>query len=516
MQTKIKTAIIDIGSNTVRLVIYDYDAREGLHELGNMKVVARLRTHILPSGEMAEEGIVLLENTLRDFVEMLEDFSVTDVRVAATAAVRQATNREAIIARMSESLGLTIDLLSEEQEAYYGFVGVAYSLATPSAVTIDIGGGSTEITLFRDKELIYSKSFPFGTVSLKQMFVKGEVLSNNEQKQLQAYVLEQLSQIDWITNCELPVIGIGGSARNIAQIHQQRQNYGLTGVHGYEMTAQDLRKLNDFLGSMTYDELKQLDGLSSDRADIIVPALCVFRILLGIVGTTRFQLTKKGLREGLVMERILQADPEAFDKYHVFDTHAKQLAAEYRRSDIEVDNLVQLAEKMYDECCRLNFFTYQADDKELIRKAAKVFAIGEYIELSSSSQHTFYLIANQAIDGLNHVERIKVALLASYKNKDYFTHFVEPFESWLEEDELHKLRDFGAMLKFAYAFTISKRGVIKDLTMAHEGDHVCLTAHMQKNAAAEKYQAERHKKHLERVIKEDIIVHFNEEGLNNE
>ncbi|HEY9570270.1 MAG TPA: Ppx/GppA family phosphatase [Metalysinibacillus sp.] len=514
MPTKMKTAIIDIGSNTVRLVIYDYDAREGLHELGNMKVVARLRTHILPTGEMTEEGITLLEHILHDFIEMIEDFGVTDVRAAATAAIRQATNRNEIIKRMSKKLGLKIDLLSEEQEAYYGFAGVAYSLATPSAVTIDIGGGSTEITLFKDKELMHSYSFPFGTVSLKQMFVKGEVLSTNEQQQLNDYVREQFAQIAWIKDCNLPVIGIGGSARNIAQVHQQRQNYGLTGVHGYEMTAQDLRKLNDYLGNMTYDELKQLDGLSSDRADIIVPALSVFRILLNIVGTTRFQLTKKGLREGLVMERILEKDPTAFDKYHVFDTHAKQLAAEYRRSELEVDNLVHLAERMYEECCRLNFFTYDAADKELIRKAAKVFAIGEYIELSSSSQHTFYLIANQAIDGLNHVERIKVALLASYKNKDYFSHFVEPFESWLEEDELHKLRDFGAMLKFAYAFTISKRGVVQDITMAHSGDCVTLDVQLQKNAAAEKYQAERHKKHLERVIKEDIIIQFNEEGLN--
>lgn len=160
MPTKMKTAIIDIGSNTVRLVIYDYDAREGLHELGNMKVVARLRTHILPTGEMTEEGITLLEHILHDFIEMIEDFGVTDVRAAATAAIRQATNRNEIIKRMSKKLGLKIDLLSEEQEAYYGFAGVAYSLATPSAVTIDIGGGSTEITLFKDKELMHSYSFP--------------------------------------------------------------------------------------------------------------------------------------------------------------------------------------------------------------------------------------------------------------------------------------------------------------------------------------------------------------------
>ncbi|GGG20385.1 exopolyphosphatase [Lysinibacillus alkalisoli] len=510
---QIKTAIIDIGSNTMRLVIYKYDRHEGLHEIGNMKVVARLRTYILPTGEMTEEGIALLEDTLRDFLIMLDDFGVSDVRAAATAAIRQASNRDEIITRIHRNLQLDIELLSEQQEAYFGFVGVAYSLATPSAVTIDIGGGSTEITLFKDKEIVHAKSFPFGTVSLKQMFVKGEVLSNYEQQQLAAFVKDQFAQIDWITGVGLPVVGIGGSARNIAQVHQQRINYDLPGVHGYEMSAEDLRQLNYFLGDLTFGELKQLDGLSSDRADIILPALTVFRILLEIVGTTTFQLTKKGLREGLVMDRILQEDAQAFSKDHVFETHAKQLAAEYNRSEEELQYLTHITEQMYEECCRLSLFSYDEQDRKLLLKAAKVYGIGEYIELSSASQHTFYLIANQSIDGLNHKDRIRVALLASYKNKDYFAHFIEPFEAWFTDEELHKLRDLGALLKFVYAFNVSKRRVVDTFTMHKEEGHVCLTVQLNKHAAAEKYQARRHQKHLERVIKENIIIHFNEEGL---
>ncbi len=149
----LKTAIIDIGSNTIRLVLYQYDNEEGLRELGNIKTVARLRTYLQPSGEMSEEGIQVLTETLLTFKAMLDDFEVVDVKAAATAAIRQATNRESIITLMLERTGIQIELLSEQEEAYYGYVAVVHSIGTQSAVTIDIGGGSTEITLFEHKQL---------------------------------------------------------------------------------------------------------------------------------------------------------------------------------------------------------------------------------------------------------------------------------------------------------------------------------------------------------------------------
>lgn len=512
---ELKTAIIDIGSNTIRLVLYQYNNEEGLRELGNIKTVARLRTYLQPSGEMSDEGIQVLSETLLTFKAMLEDFEVTDVIAAATAAIRQATNRDKIIEEMKERTGIQIQLLSEEEEAYFGYVAVAYSMGTKSAVTIDIGGGSTEITLFENKEIQQSHSFPFGTVSLKQRFVKGEIINSSEKKELLAFVKEQFQTLPWIKNVALPIIAIGGSARNIAQIHQQKHDYPIASVHGYEMTKENLDDLSLFLGQLSFQELKQLDGLSSDRADIIVPALEVFRILMEVVGSETFQLTKRGLREGLIIQRILQTDPQAFDKDNVFEGNARRLARQYGRSEMEVDYLMHLADQLYRECCHLGYLQYHPEDLHLLAKAAKVFNIGEYIELSSSSQHTFYLIANQSIDGLNHLERVKLALLASYKNKDYFERFAAPFSTWMSREEHRKIRDFGALLKFVYALNVSKRNIVHAIEMHTEEDHVQLNIYVKKNAAAEKYQANRHRKHLERALKIPMKINFIEEGWNN-
>ena len=503
-----KTAIVDIGSNTIRLVLYEYDKNEELQEFGNIKTVARLRTQLMPNGEMSEEGIQLLLHTLSSFKIMLTDYNVTDIKAVATAAVRQAINNKEIITRMKKETGISIEILSEEEEAYYGFVAVAHSMDTPSAVTIDIGGGSTEITLFKNKKLQKTISFPFGTVSLKQKFVSGDIINEQERAELRQFVTEQFTSLNWIQQVELPVIAIGGSARNVAQIHQQQIEYPLSGVHQYEMHEDELIDLKEELAKLSFDQLKQLDGLSSDRADIIVPALEVFTSLMAIVGTQSFQISKKGLREGLIISQVLQGDVKAFDKYNVFDENARRLAIKYGRSAEEVNTLVNLSEQFYRECCKLDMFEFIEEDLQLITKAAKVYAIGEYIELDSSSQHTFYLLANQSISGMNHVNRVKLALLASYKNRHYFRRFATPYETWITKEQLKKLRDFGALLKFIYALNMSKRNIVTNVTLEQIDEVIHVSVTTSKRAIAEAYQADRQKKHIERVFKKDVEINF--------
>lgn len=512
---KNNTAIIDIGSNTIRLVLYSYSKETGIHEFGNIKTVARLRRHILPSGEMSEEGIQKLKNTLISFKKILEDYNVTNVKAAATAAIRQASNNEEIILRMEQETGIKIDLLSDEEEAYYGYLAVVNSMDTPSAVTIDIGGGSTEITLFENKELQHTISFPFGTVSLKQSFVSGNKINVKEKAVLHQFVKEQFEKISWIKNVKLPIIAIGGSGRNLAQIHQHLKDYPISGVHHYEMDAQALKELSDYLEQFTYDELKQIDGLSSDRADIIEVALEVFRTLMEVVNTNSFQISRRGLREGLVMNIVLQSNPDAFDRHNIFENTARRLAFKYGRSEEEINTLVHLSEQMYLECCRNNFFQYDEQHLDLIKKAASVYSIGDYIELDSTNQHTFYLIANQSISGLPHSKRVKIALLASYKDRDYFRRLSQPFTSWFTKEEFRALKGYGALLKFVYALNSSKRNVVKKIKMETNDEFISLFVTATDSAVAEVYRAEIQKKHLERLFKKRVVIEFVNEGWND-
>lgn len=508
----LKTAIIDIGSNTIRLVLYKYNKLEGLREFGNIKKVARLRNYLQPDGVMSEEGITLLSETLSSFKEIIDDYEVADIKATATAAVRQAKNHDEIIRRMKAETSISIELLTEDEEAYYGFMAVAHSMHTPSAVTIDIGGGSTEITLFKEKKLQKTISFPFGTVSLKESFVSGDIISVEEKKALQEFVKSQFGKLDWIQDVQLPVIAIGGSARNIAQVHQHLVDYPISGVHQYEMTNEQITFVSNYLEEKTFEQLKQLDGLATDRADIITIALEVFRVLMAIVNAKVFQISKKGLREGIIISRVLQTEPDAFNKYKVFEKYAQRITFEYGRSEQEYHWLRTIAQQFYAECCQNGLLQYNENHFELIGRAAQVFAIGEYIEQDSSNRHTFYLLANQSIEGMNHIERIKLALLASYKNRDYFRRFSAPFLSWISREEWKMLRDFGAMLKFIYALNVSKRNIITSIELESEANMLRINVQSAFKPMAEIYQSERQKKHIERIFKKPVQIHFYKKG----
>lgn len=509
---RLKTAIIDIGSNTIRLVVYEYNNLEGLRELGNFKTVARLRTYIQPNGDMSEQGIQLLVDTLTSFKKIIDDFNVVDIKVTATAAIRQAKNNRMIIHHIEKETGLLIELITEEEEAYFGFLAVAHSMDTPSAVTIDIGGGSTEITLFKNKKLQKAFSFPFGTVSLKQKFVSGDIINGDERKLLRQFVKEQFEQLNWIQQIGLPVIGIGGSARNVAQIHQQFINYPISGVHQYELKFDELASLSSYIENMSFEQLKQLDGLSSDRADIIGIALEVFQVLLFVVNAPAFQISKKGLREGIMINRVLQNDPTAYDKHQVYEQNAKRLIHRYGRSEQEYQFLQRMTELFYKECCRLSLLTYHDEHLQLLKKAAQVYAIGDYIEQDSSNQHTFYLLANQSIAGLNHIDRVKLALMASYKNKDYFRRFASPFSSWLSREELKILKDYGAILKFIYSLNITKRNIVQSIELKKMDDTIHVMILANRYPMTEIYQSDKQKKHIERVFKKPVKIHFYKKG----
>jgi exopolyphosphatase/guanosine-5'-triphosphate,3'-diphosphate pyrophosphatase len=507
-----KTAILDIGSNTIRLVIYSFNERRGLKEFENIKTVARLRRYITNDGSMNEEGIQLLEEILISFKLMLEDYQVDEILATATAAIRQAINRDEILKRMKKKTGFNIDILSEDEEAYFGFLAVVHSVSTKSAVTIDIGGGSTEVTYYLNKQLQQTHSFPFGVVTLKQQFMKDDRMTVVEKEQLALFAEAQFRSLPWLSGLQKTVIGIGGSARNIAQIDQQRKQYPLSSVHQYKMSADDLNSLSDTLSDLSISELKKIDGLSSDRSDIILPALEVFRALMKVVHSKEFMFSRKGLREGIMLNRILQSQPNSLNKHQVFEHSKLALSEEYEIDQHNARHLEFLAVLLYEECVKQNVVEFHEEDLVILKHAAALFYLGEYIDADSVSQHTFYILANRSIDGVEHLNRLKLALVASYKNKETFKQYAEPFETWISKEELKRLRNLGAILKFTYGLNGSKRQVVEEIKMDKHQDGFIINVVINGNAMAEIYQAEKQKKHIERLCKSNVTLSFHSKG----
>jgi exopolyphosphatase/guanosine-5'-triphosphate,3'-diphosphate pyrophosphatase len=502
-----KYGIIDIGSNTMRLVIYKRGRSGRLREIENVKVVARLRNYLTDDDELTEEGIRVLLEGLFTFQEVTRFHRLTNVKCVATATLRQARNRNEIVRLVAEQTDFHIRILSEYEEAYYGFLAVVNSTSLAEGITIDIGGGSTEVTYFRNRELIDYHSFPFGALSLKRQFVSGNIPTEEELKKISSYVTEQFHSLDWLKNKKLPIIAIGGSARNLVQIHQVLKNYPIAGIHQYEMDWKDIVTVKKYLTSLTFEQLQKVEGLSKDRADLIIPAIEVFQTLYETVDAKKFILSRKGLRDGIFYEQFIQTlGTSIFPS--VLEESFFELAQDYELNVDHVRHVTKLVIQLFEQIRNLSLFPLTGEDLVLLKRAAHVFYLGQYIDEEASSQHTFYILANRTIDGLSHRDRVKLALIASFKNKTVFKQYVKPFETWFSRVEQKQLRFLGALLKFAYSLNDTKRHIVQQIKIEIENENIMIHLFCNRSWRAEEYQAEKHKKHLEKMLKRSIELKF--------
>lgn len=505
-----RIGLIDIGSNTIRLVLFEYTEETGLKEIQNIKTPARLATFLNDDSVMEEEGIDNLIEILKSFKEIAEQYGVSDLNPVATAAIRNSVNSDDIVKRVKDELDLEVKVITGKEEAYFGFHAVTHTISTHDAVTIDIGGGSTELTFFEDKELIYSTSLPFGVVTLQEMFFEDREHNDKEAiEEATEFIDKQLRNVRWLSKRRVHILAIGGSARNIARIHQSMVNYPIAGVHGYSMQKNGLDDVMKILTKTDEGDLDDIDGLSKDRSDIILPSLLVFQKLYDIVDAKEFKFSRKGLREGLAMHLIAKEKPYAFNKYRIYEDALNELANDFKLQKVVYDKRIEITERLYHELNRHDILNISKHDKYLMKNAAKIFYLGEFIDRDATSQHTFYLIANSNINGIVHRDRVRLALIASFKNKTLLKFYADEVD-WFDDDDIALLLSLGSILKFANALNISHTNIVQDMYLEEHEDEFVLTVEYKGDSIAEKYQSIRQKKHIEKILNKDLSIIFTE------
>lgn len=504
---KEKVAIIDIGSNTIRLVIYEklINGRQ-LKEIENIKVSLRLRMYLDNKHFLKEEGISLLIEALQSFKMMLDLYGVLEIFVVATATVRQAGNKKDIVQIIHEKTSFTITILSDYEEAYLGYLAVVNSIDINEGFTIDMGGGSTELTYFRNKKMVHYVSLPFGALSLKLQFVKGDIPTKEELQQIRNYILSQIENLPWVFNKHLPIIAMGGSARNVAKLHQGFVHYPLADIHHYEMKLSDIRDVKELLKPLSLSGIQNVEGLSKDRADIILPAIEFFEILCDISKATQFILSSKGLREGVLYQKLNKKEREFTA---LIDSEIQELMQDYHIDPIKSKQLINIATMFFEQVKDIKGIetVFSDNDRELIKRGASIFHLGKYLNVESGP-YVFHLIANRPIVGLSHRERIKLALVASFKGRGTFRQYIEPFKDWYTKEERKKLCLLGVILKLSRSLNTTERNIVRDIKITRQEDFWVMNIQSQNNYAPEKYQLEKQKKHIEKLLKITLIPHF--------
>lgn len=502
--------VIDIGSNTVRLVVYNLTDVYDFNELQNVKLPARLYQYLDEQQELSQEGINVLVEIIQLFKRIIQHYELDKIIATATAVIRQAKNQEAVLAAVEKETGIALRLLSDEEEAGYGHYAIVRTTQFSEGYTVDMGGGSTEVTYFRDNEIRYSHSFPFGVVTLKERFFENKKTNDKDAiKETKKFVTAQFASLDWIIDRNLPIIAVGGSSRNIASVHQRNHDYPIAGIHEYEMTKKDLEETKNLFCSLTLEELQNLDGLSKDRSDIIIPANITFIALYEQVNATKFVFCNKGLREGLLLEYINEQVPNTYDPESVRMATIRRLTNTYGIDAYSSSKRITLAKQIIQAIKDAALFEVSSEFENYLYYASYLYFLGSYIEEDDSPMHTFYLIANSNLNGFSHKERVALALMSSYKNKSLFNQFLKPFKEWYSDDELELIKQGGGLIKFCDALNITKINEIEKIELEKiDKKNYKLNVSWSFDPIAELYQANRQKKQLENLLDKKIELNF--------
>ena len=290
-----RTAIIDIGSNSVRLVVYDGPRRIPFI-LFNEKVMAGLGDSLARTGRIEEEPMERGLRAIGRFAHLCQDMKVAHIRCVATAAVRDATNGGEFIARAA-AMGLTVELLTGAQEAIGAAMGVLSGIPGADGIVGDLGGGSLELARIRGGAVEQTISLPLGVLRLPEIRAKGPGA-------LERRVKAMMEKAGWQPEPDLPFYLVGGSWRALARFDMQLTNFPLPVVHQYEMTAARAEKLTRIVSHVSRARLKSIPAMSGSRIPTLPNAAALLSVVVRQLRSSRLVVSAYGLREGLLYEDL--------------------------------------------------------------------------------------------------------------------------------------------------------------------------------------------------------------------
>ncbi|MCL6605354.1 MAG: Ppx/GppA family phosphatase [Paenibacillus sp.] len=463
-----RIGIIDIGSNSIRLVIYDTTPAGGYKIIKECKSSARLSEKITKEGRLEQKDMMTVVPILLQFKEVCQAFDVDKIRAGATAAIRNAANSEEIITYLSEASSIPIEVISGHQEAYFGFLGVINAFDVEDGFVIDIGGGSTEITLFRGRRYQHSISFPFGAVNTNVLFGMGGNWNGEQVRKLQAYVIGRLVEHSWLnTGIGLPLFGLGGTLRSLGKLDQKQREYSLPNSHGYTMSTETIDRFMSILPEMTFEKRKDLDGLSKSRADIIVSGLIIFQTVYQYIHASSAIISGEGLREGMLHDLL---EPESPVRDSALDYSLSTiLRFDIRASKKHLDHICKLAHSLFTS---LQGEGNIKEQEMLIYVSIMLHRTGSNINYYQSKRHTRYWLMNSPIRGLTHRQLILCAMIASYSTKSRKQKLSTLHKDILlasDEEWIHKL---GTLVQLSIALDGSETGVVNDLEAKLHGNNL--------------------------------------------
>jgi exopolyphosphatase/guanosine-5'-triphosphate,3'-diphosphate pyrophosphatase len=442
-------SIIDIGSNSIRLVIYEGIARSPT-VLFNEKMLAGLGRGIVTTGKLDPDAVTRAVEEFRRFRALSEQAGATQLYAIATAAAREAQNGMDFIHRAEEILGTKIQVLSGRQEAYYSALGVISGFHPADGIAGDLGGGSLELVDIRGDTIGDGITLPLGGLRLQDMAKN----SSSSAARIAKAELERAALLK--AGQGRPFYAVGGTWRNLARLHMSATGYPLAVMHHYEM---DVAGSADFLQQVArgdIDKIKGIDRISKSRKALLPYGATVLQEIIARQKPSKVVISALGVREGFLYS-LLPDDEKPRDP---LISASEELAVLRARSVTHARELADWAGLSFEA-----FGIDETGDEARYRRAACLLAdIGWRAHPEYRGTQSLNIIAHASFIGVDHPGRVFIALTNLYRHEGVYEDVAAPELRSLATPRLQeRSRLLGAMMRVVYLLTASMPGVMPRL-----------------------------------------------------
>ncbi len=465
-------AAIDMGTNSLHMVVVKIDPTlPAFTIIAKEKETVRLGNRDLTTGELKPENIDKAITALRRFQEVAKTAHAETIIAVATSAVREAPNGKDFLHQIQEELGLSVDLISGQEEARRIYLGVLSGLEFDHQphIIIDIGGGSTELILADSQEARSLTSTKVGAVRLTSELITTQPISDVQFQYLQAYtrgILER-SVEDVLANIhpgESPrLVGTSGTIETLAMIHA-REKLGIlpSTLNGYELSLKDLRVWVNRLRKMTNSEISIIPGMPDKRSEVILAGAVILQEAMTLLGVDSVTLCGRALREGVIVDWMLShgliADKLRYQS-SVRQRSVLKHAHKYQINLEHSDRVALFALSLFDQT-QGKLHNWEAAERQLLWAAALLHNCGHYISHSSHHKHSYYLIRNSELLGYTETEIEIIANLARYHRKSPPKKKHDNYRNLVSKQHRQIVNQLSALLRIAVALDRRQIGAI--------------------------------------------------------
>lgn len=500
-----RIAAIDIGTNSIHMIVVKVRPDLSFEVVDREKDMVRLGAGGLDGRKLTPTAIAAALQTLAKFKRLAESHKVDEIVAAATSATREAENGGDFIAQVDRQTGIRVRVITGTEEARLIHLAAGYGVDVggTTAVVIDIGGGSVEVTLGTATQLTLGKSFKAGVIRLSERFVKSDPLAERDERKLVKHLNREMgATLDEIAARGFArVIGTSGTILSLGALAlADGDATPPTDLRNRRVSAKALHRLRKRLVSADLEARLQIPGLDPRRADLSVAGAVLLDTIVRRLGADDFTLCDLALREGLVLDYIHRNSARIRKVERYPDVRRRSIVELGERCGYwseHAQQVARLAVSVFDQTRSVHGLTDK--EREWLEYAALLHDIGVHISYERHHRHSYYLIKNGDLRGFDPVEIEIMGLVARYHRQ------ATPKKSHDGYGDLgggvrRTVRVLSAILRLAEGLDRSHAQALTGIDLYPRGDDYLATLRASGDAELELWAAHRHVGPLEALL----------------